>query len=84
VTGPDHFQHAERLLAHAETMMAEHVGDERLGELLRAAALAVAMSTAHGPLAVAAAIGLSANMDVIDASSWRDVAGTRVTDSGGQ
>jgi hypothetical protein len=73
VTGPDHVQHAGRLLAQAETMTAGHVGDECLAEMLERQRLAVAIPAAHGLLAVAAAIGLSANMDVIDASGWRDV-----------
>jgi hypothetical protein len=78
MTGPEHYQQAERLLEHAGRMLAEHVGDEGLAELLQRQAVAVDMATAHGLLAVAAVAGLSANLDTGDASAWRDVARTRL------
>jgi hypothetical protein len=49
--------------------------------LLQRQALAVNMAIAHGLLAAAAAIGLSAKMGVADESAWRDAAGTRLTDA---
>jgi hypothetical protein len=78
MTGPEHYRQAERLLEHSGRMLAEHVGDEGNGELLQRQAVAVDMATAHGLLAVAAAVGLSANLDAADASAWRDAARTRL------
>jgi hypothetical protein len=54
-----------------------HVGAEGLAELLERQRLAVNMATAHGLLAVAAAIGVSATMARADEDAWRKVAGGR-------
>jgi hypothetical protein len=45
MTGPEHYQQAERLLEHAGQMLAEHVADEGLAELLQRQAVAVDMAT---------------------------------------
>jgi hypothetical protein len=59
-------------------MAAENVAAEDVPELLQRQALAVSMATAHGLLAVAAAIGLSATMGQADEAAWRDVARTKL------
>src|ERR1700683_797675 len=76
MTGPEHYQQAERLLEHAGRMLAEHVGDEGLAEPLQRQAVAVAMASAHATLADAAATGLSAHLDPLDTQAWRRAAGT--------
>jgi hypothetical protein len=81
MTSTDHYLEAERMLEHAATMAAENVAPEDVPELLQRQALAVNMAVAHGLLAAAAAIGLSAKMGVADESVWRETAGTRLTDA---
>jgi len=76
MTGPEHYQQAERLLEHAGRMLAEHVSDEGLADLLQRQAVTVAMASAHAALADAAVAGLSAHLDTADTLSWRRVAGT--------
>jgi hypothetical protein len=76
MTGPEHYQQAERLLEHAGRMLEEHVGDEGLAEFLQRQAVTVAMASAHAALADAAAAGLSAHLDTIDTQAWRRAAGS--------
>jgi hypothetical protein len=76
MTGPDHYQQAEHLLEHAGRMLAEHVGDEGLAELLRRQVVTVAMASAHAALAGVAVAGLSAHLDTVDTQAWRRSAGT--------
>lgn len=67
MTGPDHYQHAERLLVEAARMMStEIVAEERAEHILRQAVTATC-AAAHSVLALAAATGLSANLDTLDA-----------------
>jgi hypothetical protein len=76
MTGPEHYQQAERLLEHAGRMLAEHVGDEGLAELLQRQAVAVGMASVRAALADAAVTGLSAHLDIVDTQAWRRAAGT--------
>lgn len=78
MTGPEHYREGERLLEHAARMLAEPVGDDGTAELLQRQAAAVGMATAHGLLAVAAAVGLSGQMGTADETAWRAAAATRI------
>ena len=78
MTGPDHYGAAERLLEHAAGMLATNVAPEDRAELVQRQAAVASMATAHAVLAAAAAIGLSAHLDISDTSAWRDAAATRL------
>lgn len=84
MTGPDHYRAAEQLQQHARAVtdatqgpLAEMPAMERAQ--LRAADLTDAQI--HATLALAAAIGLSADLPQLDAAAWRDVAATHVDEA---
>jgi len=66
MTGPEHYQQAERLLEHASAMLDARVEPEMEGELVPRQAAVAAMASAHAVLALAAATGLSAHLDPAD------------------
>lgn len=76
VNGPGHYRRAEQLLEHAASMLDIDVASELRGELIQRQAAVAAMAHAHAVLAAAAAIGLSAHMDVTDTNAWREAAKT--------
>jgi hypothetical protein len=82
MTGPDHFRRAEQLLEHASAMLDTEVAPEDRAELVARQTAVATMANAHALLAAAATLGLSARLDVAEASAWRDVAGVRMTDPG--
>jgi hypothetical protein len=80
MTGPDHYQQAERLLEHAAAMLDTDVGPGDRAELVERQGVVASMATAHAVLAAAAALGLGGRLDVADTNAWRDVAATPLTD----
>jgi hypothetical protein len=80
VTGPEHYQLSEQMLEHARSMLDIDVAAEDRAELVQRQAAVASMATAHAVLAAAAAIGLSAHLDIGDTSAWRDAAATRLAD----
>jgi hypothetical protein len=74
VTGPQHFLRAEQLLEHAVTMLDANVAPERAAELVQRQLAVATLGQAHALLAVAATVGLSADLGVIEEKAWRDAA----------
>jgi hypothetical protein len=81
VTGPGHYQQAEKLLAKAVRMMDTDVGPEASAEHLLRQAVTVMQGAAHAVLSLAAATGLAGGLDALDSRAWRDVAGTKAASS---
>jgi hypothetical protein len=73
MTGPDHFRRAEQLLEHASAMLDTEVAPEDRAELVACQAAVATMANAHALLAATA--GLSARLDVAEASAWRESQG---------
>ena len=75
MNGPQHFRQAEKLLAHAASMLDTNVAPEALAELVQRQAAIASMATAHAVLA--AGRDLSAYLDRTDELAWRDVAASQ-------
>lgn len=76
MTGPDHYRAAEQLQQHAAPSWKQPqgpLGDLAPEERARMRAADLADAQVHAVLALAAAIGTSA--DVTDSQEWRRVAG---------
>jgi hypothetical protein len=77
MNGPSHYRRAEQLLEHTASLLDTDVAPELRGELIQRQAAIASMAHAHALLA-AAAIGLSAHLEVTDTNAWREVARTRL------
>ena len=79
MTGPEHYLAAERLQEHARALAAADASPdaaETAARIQRRMA-DVAAAQVHATLALAAAIGLSADLGAADMMAWRDAAATR-------
>ena len=76
MTGPEHYLAAERLQEHARAMAAADASPDAAETAarvqLRMAGLAEAQ--VHAALALAAVLGLSADLDAFDVRAWRAAA----------
>jgi hypothetical protein len=75
MNGPHHFRQAEKSLEYVASMLDTDVAPEDRAELVQRQAAVASIATAHAVLA--AAIGLSAHLDLADGLAWRDVADSR-------
>ena len=75
MTGPEHYREAERLLQHASAMAAVAPGGPNSAEELAVRRTAdLAEAQVHATLALAAVIGLSADLPPGDVAAWRKAA----------
>ena len=76
MTGPAHYAAAERLLEHAAAMLDAGHGPERdrEAELVQCQLAVATAAAAHAFLAVAATMGLTADLGPADAQAWREAA----------
>jgi hypothetical protein len=81
-TGPEHYQLADRLLAHASTMLAADAAPEERTELFVRQVVTAATAAAHAVLALAAATGAVRALDTFDSRAWHDVAATTASTPG--
>jgi hypothetical protein len=79
MTGPEHYLAAERLQQHVRALAAADASPDpaETAERIQRRMADLADAEVHATLALAAVLGVSANLSGADMLAWRDVAATR-------